>query len=271
PIEFDREKGGWYYTDPTWVLPSIMVTEGELLAFLLSIEVAQRHMGSALESSLRAAIEKIAENIKGPVTVDLEQLRSYYTVSPSTSTLTSEQLLLDLYKAIRERRKVQMKYFSNSRGEWNERVVEPHHLYYENDAWYMFAYDHLRGEMRNFHLGRIEQWTVLPEKFERTPGFSVDEWMGQAFLGIRGGKPQPVAIYFDSYQARWIRERNWPADYEIEELADGDLILRFTTGGLEGVKMWVMQYGHHAKVLEPPELRQAVVEELRQAAVQYEE
>ena len=72
PIEFDRERGGWCYTDPTWVLPSIMVNEGELLAFLLSIEVAQRHLGTTLESSLRSAIEKIAKNVRGPVRVNLE-------------------------------------------------------------------------------------------------------------------------------------------------------------------------------------------------------
>lgn len=270
PIEYDREKGGWYYTDPTWVLPGIMVSEGELLAFLLSIEVAQRHLGTSLENPLRSAVEKIAQSIKGPVAVDLEQLRSYYSVAQPTSTPTNERVLLDLYKATQERRQVRMNYYSNSRGEWNVRAVNPHHLYYENDSWYLFAFDHLRGEMRNFHLGRIEWWEVLEARFKRNPGFSADEWMGNAFQGIRGGEPEGVAIQFDEYQARWIRERNWPAGHEIEELADGGLILRFETGGLEGVKQWVMQYGAQAEVLEPPELRQMVAEELRRTAGRYQ-
>jgi predicted DNA-binding transcriptional regulator YafY len=177
--------------------------------------------------------------------------------------------LLDLYKAAQERRQVQMNYFSNSRGEWNVRTVNPHHLYYENDSWYLFAFDHLRGEMRNFHLGRIEWWEVLEKRFERSPGFSVDDWMGQAFQGIRGKEPMPVVIRFDEYQARWIRERAWPPGHEIEELADGGLILHFETGGLEGVKQWVMQYGRHAEVLGPPELRQMVAEALRLAMAKY--
>jgi len=134
----------------------------------------------------------------------------------------------------------------------------------------LFAFDHLRGEMRNFNLGRIEWWTVLDERFQRKPGFFADDWMGRAFLGIRGENPVRVAIKFDEYQARWIRERNWrPENHTIEELADGGLILRFETGGLEGVKLWVMQYGRHAEVLEPPELRQMVAEELRAAVGRY--
>jgi predicted DNA-binding transcriptional regulator YafY len=271
PIEFDREKGGWVYTDPTWVLPNIMVSEGELLAFLLSIEIAQRQLGTALEQSLRSAVEKISQSIKGPAAVDLEQLRRYYTVAEPTAALTNEQVLLDLYQATQERRQVRMTYYTASRGERTERTVNPHHLYYENDSWYLFAFDHLRGEMRNFHLGRIEQWQVLADRFERKPGFSAETWMGQAFQGIRGEKTEQVAIQFDEYQARWIRERNWPESHRIEELSDGGLILRFETGGLEGVKLWVMQYGRHAEVLAPPELRQQVAEEHRLAAGRYEE
>jgi predicted DNA-binding transcriptional regulator YafY len=268
PIEFDRERGGWYYTDPTWILPNTMVTEGELLAYLLSIEVAQRHVGTAFESPLRSAIEKISKTIKGSVTVDLEQLRAYYSVANPTTAI-NEQVLLDLYKAAQERRQVRMNYYSNTRGEWNVRTVNPHHLYFENDAWYLFAFDHLRGEMRNFHLGRIEWWEVLDERFERSPGFSADDWMGQAFQGIRGEESAPVAIQFDPYQARWIRERNWPDTHQIEELPGGGLILRFETTGLEGVKLWVMQYGRHAEVLAPPELRAQVAEELRLAMERY--
>lgn len=269
PIEFDRENGGWRYTNPTWVLPGIMVTEGELLAFLLSIEVAQRHAGTAYETHLRSAINKISLSIKGAVTVDLEQLRTIYSVAPPTTAAVNEQLLLDLYRAIQERRQVQINYYTNSRGEWNERTVNPHHLYYENESWYLFAYDHWRADVRNFHLGRIDRWMVLDKRFKRNPAFSVDEWMGQAFQGIRGGEPVAVAIWFDQYQARWIRERNWPEGHDIKELPGGDLILRFETGGLEGVKMWVMQYGAQAEVLEPPELRQMVAEELGQAGERY--
>jgi predicted DNA-binding transcriptional regulator YafY len=269
PIAFDRERGGWYYTDPTWVLPNIMVTEGELLAFLLSVEVAQRHLGTTLESSLRSAVEKIAKTIKGPVRVDLEQLRATYSVAEPATTAVNEQVLLDLYRATQERRQVRMNYFTNKRGEWTERTVNPHHLYYENDSWYLFAFDHLRGEMRNFHLGRISRMEVLSQTFERNPGFSVEDWMGHAFQGIRGGEPVEVAIQFDAYQARWIRERHWPQPPGIEELADGGLTVRFKTGGLEGVKLWVMQYGRHAEVLAPPELQAAVAEELRAAGERY--
>jgi len=269
PIEFDRQRGGWYYTDDTWVMPNIMVTEGELLAFLLSIEVMQRHLGSDYEGQLRSAIDKIAANVKGPVTVDMEELRHLSSAAAPVGVPIDERVLLDMYRATQEQRPVRMNYYANSRGEWNTRTVNPHHLYFENQNWYMFAFDHLRGEMRNFHLGRIDGYELLPERFSRRPGFSVETWMGQAFQGMRGNHPQRVAVQFDEFEARWIRERNWPDDYELEEKPDGSLTMRFETGGLEAVRRWVMQFGPHARVLEPASLRQEVAEAHRQAWAQY--
>lgn len=270
PLEYDREKRGWYYTDPTYVLPSIMVEDGELLAFFLSVEVAHRYSGTALEKPLRSAIDKIAQTIKGvSSTVNLETLRAHYSVAPSTAATTNEQLLFDLHEAIQQQRQLWIDYFTAKRGEWHERTINPHHLYHDQGAWYVFGFDHLRREMRNFHLGRVRAWRVLPERFEREPDFSIEAWMGHAFDGIRGEQAVKVEIWFDEYQARWIREMNWPHDYEREELANGELILRFETGGLEGVKRWVMKYGHHAEVLAPPELRAQVAEELRAAGERY--
>src|SRR6059036_1501771 len=33
PLEFDPVKNGWYFTNPAWRLPSISLTEGELISF----------------------------------------------------------------------------------------------------------------------------------------------------------------------------------------------------------------------------------------------
>ena len=129
-----------------------------------------------------------------------------------------------------------------------------------------------RNKINRKHIDFLlcEWWDVLEEKFERRLSFSPETWMGQAFQGIRSGEPVPVEIEFDAYQAPWICEQSWPQGYEIDDLDNGGLILRFETGRLEGVKMWVMQYGPHAEVLQPPELRAEVAEELRLALERYE-
>jgi predicted DNA-binding transcriptional regulator YafY len=92
PIERDRERGGWVYSNPTWVLPTLFVTEGELMAFFLSVEVAQRYLGTAYEAPLRSAITRLAKSLGNPVQINLEELREHYTfAAPARPTSASNK------------------------------------------------------------------------------------------------------------------------------------------------------------------------------------
>jgi predicted DNA-binding transcriptional regulator YafY len=263
PIEFDWQKGGWFYTNPTWAMPAMFVTEGELLAFFLSLDVAQRYLGTDFEAPLQSAVNRLAANLGQQVQINLEKLRDNYTfVAPATPHVDAH-LLAEMTRAIRDRFQVRMRYYTASRDEWTERVVNPHHLYNIQGDWYLFAYDHNRQEMRSFHLGRLEWWKILEAHFERVENFSAREWMKTAFQVIRGGEPQQVAIRLDAFQARWIRERRWhESQSPLEETPDGGVILRFQTGSLSEVQRWVMQFGSHAEVLEPAQLRDATCQEV---------
>ncbi|MBP7691146.1 MAG: WYL domain-containing transcriptional regulator [Anaerolineales bacterium] len=270
PITLDRERGGWCYTDKTWVLPGMFATEGELLAFFLSVDVTRRYLGTAFETPLRSAVGKLAASLGDHIQVSLDQLSATYTIAAPESPTVGPEVLMDLQRAIREQHPVKMTYYTASRDEWNERTVHPHHLYNMRGDWYLFAFDQLRQEMRNFHAGRIGQWHVLGERFERVPGFSARQHMETAFQNERGGEAQAVAIRFGPEPARYIRERRWHASQApLEEQPDGGVILRMAVGGLGEVKRWVMQYGAGAEVLAPAGLRREVARELHAAAQQY--
>jgi len=262
PIEFDRAQGGWYYTDETWILPGIIVTEGELLAFFLSVEVAKRYLGTGLEETLRSAVEKLSKNVKGSVTVDLDTLRSHYSFSGPTLLAANEQALLDLQHAIAGSKRVWMRYYTASRDEHTERTVHPYHMSNIRGDWYMIAFDELRQEFRNFSVGRIEEWKLTSDKFKRDPAFSIANYLGTAFQAERGGEAVDVVIRFDRQASRYIREKKWHETQQIEELESGGLVLRFQTGGLGEVKRWVLQYGGSAEVIAPESLRKDCINEI---------
>jgi predicted DNA-binding transcriptional regulator YafY len=270
PIKHDRERNGWYYADPSWELPATFVSEGELVAFFLSVEVAQRYLGTAFEAPLKSAVRTLAASLGERTQVSLEQLREHYSFAAPAAPPVSPSLLVEMHRAIEEQHPARLRYYTASRDEWTDRTVDPHHLYNMRGDWYVFAYDHRRQAMRTFHLGRVAACQLLPETFERVPGFAPDEWVRAGFEAERGGEPHDVAIRFDAYQARWIRERRWhPTQTPLEALPDGGVILRFRTGALDAVKRWVLQYGGHAEVLAPEHLRTLVLAELRKALRRY--
>jgi predicted DNA-binding transcriptional regulator YafY len=80
PLKYNRVRGGYFYTDLTWVLPSLLVTEGQLLAFFLSVEVAHRYLGTSFEQPLRNAVQRLISMLPATVQVTISELASHYSV-----------------------------------------------------------------------------------------------------------------------------------------------------------------------------------------------
>ncbi len=270
PIEFDKQRGGWRYASETYALPSTLVTEGELMAFFISVEVAQRYLGTAFETPLHSAVGKIARSLQGRALVSLHTLHQHYTFAPPPSAPTNEAALLALHEAIESRRAVAMSYHTASRREKSERIVHPHHLLHQSGEWYLLAYDRKRAKILTFNIARIEWWRVLDERFTREANFDPIEQQRAAFGAESQTGVLPVVILFAPEEAVYIRERRWHETQQIEELPGGGLILRFQTSGLGAVKRWVLGYGPHAEVLEPVTLREEIVKEIEAMKTVYE-
>jgi len=239
------------------------------MAFFLSLEIARRYIGTDLESPLRSAVDKIAKAVKGPVSVEINDLRSHYTFSEFNTITVDAQLLLDLHHAILNRLHVWMRYYSANRGVMSERVVFPYHLHNFQGDWFLVAFDTFRNGFRLFLVGRIQEMKLLKEKFEWDETFSVKEWIGSGFQLHAGEEPAEVAIWFSANKAQFIRERKWHPSQTIEEKPDGSLILHLKTGGLVEVRNWVLQFADDAEVLQPDSLREDIVKEIQKLSARY--
>lgn len=105
---------------------------------------------------------------------------------------------------------------------------------------------------------------MLSSYFLINDNFSIEEYLSKGFLAERGDKLIDIAIMFDEYQSRWIRDRSWHSSQQIEELPSGGLILSLQVGGVQEVKRWVMGYGPHAEVLKPESLRNQFKNEIEE-------
>ncbi len=70
-----------------------------------------------------------------------------------------------LTKAIREKRKVKILYYSYGKGE-NERIIDPAEMFLFQDGWYCAAFCEKKQDIRHFELKRIIKCELLNEKYE---------------------------------------------------------------------------------------------------------
>lgn len=69
-----------------------------------------------------------------------------------------------LTRAIKERRKVKILYYSYGKGE-NERVIDPAEMFLFQDGWYVAAFCERKKDIRHFELKRIINYELLEEKY----------------------------------------------------------------------------------------------------------
>lgn len=260
PISFDVAHGGWIYTEPSFALPTIFLSEGDMLAVFIGIEVAERYAGTPYESMLKNSLDKIAQSFPETISLQFNQFASFAT-PPS---LTVDEIKLNqLYTAIRHLHPVSMTYFTASNGKTNQRQVDPYHLHHFDGEWYLLAMDSKRQEIRTFNVGRIKQLHPLENQIFRRPiNFNAQDWLHNSFGIERDEQTYEVRIRFDAAQAHYIRERKWHSQQSIEDATDGSLILQFPASGLGEVMRWVLKYGGHAEVLQPPLLRKMIQQEI---------
>ena len=70
-----------------------------------------------------------------------------------------------LTRAIKEKRKVKILYYSYGKGE-NERIIDPVEMFLFQEGWYCAAFCEKKQDIRHFELKRIIKYKLLNEKYE---------------------------------------------------------------------------------------------------------
>jgi predicted DNA-binding transcriptional regulator YafY len=268
PIENNRERG-YFYSDPSWRL-KLPLTQGELFALTLGTQMLQSYVGSVYEQDLKSAISRLADRLPEVSWVDLQQLAEDNVVFRASAAIDLDPVIWrDLETACQERRRVSMVHYNPKRLGEAAREFEPYVLNFNRNNPYVTGFCCLRQEFRDFRVDRIRSLVLLSEKFEVRADFDRREHFARAFQYQTGKAVQAIAIWFDVRTAPYIRERRWHPTQVLEELAGGDLVLRFEAPALEEVMRWVMFYGKGAVVREPPELVAMVKQEIADMQNQY--
>lgn len=273
PLIFDRERGGYRYHQPGWMLPPVTLDEGNLLAFFVA-EHALRATGHTPEAMLlRDSLAKLAAYLPEHVSINLNTLGEALTFQQTPHVTVAPATLSALARAAAERRTVSLDYFSQHRNAPTQREVDVLLLHNFAGDWYAIAYDHFRQGIRDFHVGRITNLRETSAYFDPPANWDRDAYINRGFLMMRGGRSTTVSLVFDSYQARWMRERQmFHPEEQREELPGGELRLSFPVGsnGLEAVARFCLAYAGHCRAERPRALRKIIVEKLKSALKEHE-
>jgi predicted DNA-binding transcriptional regulator YafY len=162
-------------------------------------------------------------------------------------------MLTLLHRALAERRQVRIRYVTASRGgEVKERVVEPYHIMPYGRSWHLIAYDHLRQEVIQFKVDRVQEAELLETTYTIPADFDLDAYLGDAWGVMRGAsrEPERVVLLFEPEAGRWVAEEIWHKSQISEMLPDGRVLVKFCVGITPEMVNWLLYYGSRERVAE---------------------
>ena len=181
----------------------------------------------------------------------------------------------DIHTAIGENKKIRFKYYKwdinkklvpRHNGDWF--VVSPWALTWDDENYYMVAYDDLDHKIKHYRVDKMMRMSIEDEKRdgkEEFKNFDMAEY-SKATFGMYQGKKTKVKIEFANYMCGVFIDR-FGKDITFQPIDEDHSELNVDVNVSPQFYGWIFSLGKDVKVTGPSE----VVEEMRETAKQFSE
>lgn len=153
------------------------------------------------------------------------------------------EVLEVLRKAVREKRRVHLDYYSYGRDTRSERDVDPYVVHARDGALYLLGHCHQAGGERRFRIDRIATAQLLDDTFEPGAG-------AVALSTFVPDEDDPRVVLRLQPAARWVAEAH-PVEHQIEE-PGGGLRVTLAVAAEPWFERLLVSLGPDAEVLDAP-------------------
>lgn len=271
PIQARQGEGGYYYSDPTFFLKSVMLSEGELFSIALFDQLLNQYKNTPLEENLRKTFEKITAGLPDSVTVDSSFIKSNITFIPDLLPEINKEVFEIIFSALQNHKTLSFDYRPLQKNTFMERKLDPYHAVCQKGNWYILGFCHDKNEVRVFNMSRIKNPTETNDRFKIPADFKPENYFDKE-LGVWLSAKQKynVELLIDKEIGTFALERKMHSDQKITKNPDGSVFVQFETTQLPEIKRWVLGQGRTVKVLNPPELVQEILAETEAMHKMYE-
>jgi proteasome accessory factor C len=233
----------------------LRLNQDEALALVVALRMLAQVPGVQNLDAVERALAKI-ESAAGDAAADLPVLAS--------QTSAGMERVADLQGAVARRHAMRLTYYTATRDEITERVVDPMRVLVVGGRIYLEAWCRRAEAVRRFRADRIESATELDEPAAPPP----DAQFTDVSEGIFSPSPElPLVTLRIGRWSRWITEY-YPCERVVEESPERWLV-SLRASDLAWARRLVLGLGPDVTVLGPPELTTAVRAESESALSAY--
>ncbi len=166
--------------------------------------------------------------------------------------VTAPEALATLFQSVLEHQEVEFSYGGQARR------LHPHRLQYEQGRWYVSGHDLDRDATRSFRLDRIDgEVSAGPQEAFSPPDDLPEVRLRPWELG--DGPARRAHVLLEATVAAPVLVED-PELLVADRRADGSVVVALDVRSIAGLRSFVLSHLDHAELLDPPDLRQGLVD-----------
>lgn len=262
PIEYDRMKKGYYYTDQTHFIRNVLVSEGEFVAMAGILPLLERYDNTPLKDTISKVYDTIAQMLPNQIQVQTSLLNDVQFISDPLPNI-DQDVFNKIFEAIKAHKTIAFGYRSISSTEHTPHSLDPYKIYCQKGDWYVIGFCHSKQKFSTYALSRMNNLALLSE-FEIDPEYEEKVHIDPNFGIWNNDHPfQKIELLFDKSINTYILERTFHKNQKCYQNDDGSVFLSFESNQIQETLFWVLHFGSAVQILNPPELKKMYKDEVR--------
>ena len=262
PIEYDRLRKGFYYTDETFFVKNVLISEGELVAMAGILPLLERYDNTPLKETISKVYGTICQMLPNEVEVQSSLLNNIQFISDPLPAIDSE-VFKKIFEAIKAHKTISFGYRSIKSTEHTPHTLDPYKIYCHKGNWYAVGFCHKHNKYSTYNLSRMKD-IVLLSAFEPDPKYEKKVHIDPNFGIWNNELPKlKFEFVFDKSINTYILERTWHKNQKCFQDKEGNVHLSFESNQLQETLYWVLSFSDAVTILNPPELKELYKENVK--------
>ncbi len=270
PIEYNKNKKAYYYSNREYTIKAFGLKEGDINALMFYAKTINQYKEYEVFRDFTNAIEKVldAVNIRKSLS-SIEQAKSFVQTE-ITPKLTGSELIPTIIRALDSNQVIQIQY--QKFGETTSKLTElqPHLLKEDRHRWYIIGTVVGQNNPKTYALDRIKSLNILMDKFEPTD-FDFEEHFKYSFgITVVVEDPIEVVLSFTTLQGNYLKtlKIHPTQDTLIDNVEEFRISIKVRPTWEFYEK--ILGYGNSVKVLSPQIVINAIKNKIDLMSQQYQ-
>jgi proteasome accessory factor C len=230
----------------------LRLTPAEGCSLLLGVKTLRESGIAPFDDALGSAERKLLKAL-GHDAREAEELATGTVVAEPDQAVARN--LRSLVTAARRRATVRIHYGAVSSASAATRELDPYGVVHHAGQWYVIGHCHKRGDTRTFRIDRVSSLETTDRTFAIPDDFDLEAYRRER-LYVPSADAVAVRVRLDPIASARVGAA-WPVG-DVTTMEDDSSEIVIDCEGLEWVTGWVLGFGRHARIVDPPEARAAM-------------